>query len=279
MKDAILALSLCLCGITAAQEPPAPAAAPAQQESEAERDQQLLDSYAAQPTLENAARILGLASLDDENATYRMGFCSQLIRQHSAHLNELLEKAGGADYSSVFRLHICICCWLADTPESNKAAATWLKHDPIIEAWSRIKPDSPKPDFTRLEELSSSPMEAMALDMAWGAYDATRSRDILCSFIRCGTRTATPEKSRKLWMATDEQRAQAAKAPNGMDVVSMAAKWSVQSRAKADAAFAAEVQACLATMPADVQNRWKEPLPDYPQNESEYTPNPESNQP
>ena len=273
MKSAILALSLCLCGITAAQESPAPAA-PAEV-SEAERDQQLLDSYAAQPTLENAARILGLASLDDENATYRMGFCSQLIRQHSAHLNELLEKAGGADYSSAIRLHICICCWLADTPESNKAAATMLKYDPVIEAWSRIKPDSPKPDFTRLEELSSSPMEAMALDMAWGAYDATRSRDILRSFIRCGTRTAAPEKPRKLWMVTDEQRAQAAKAPNGVDVVSMAAKWSVQSRAKADAAFAAEVQACLSTMPADVQGRWKEPLPDYPQNESEYTPNPE----
>ena len=277
MKDAILALSLCLCGITAAQESPAPAAAPAEV-SEAERDQQLLDSYAAQPTLENAARILGLASLDDENATYRMGFCSQLIRQHSAHLNELLKKAGGAD-SPTIRLHICTCCWLADTPESNKAAATWLKYDPIIEAWSRIKPDSPKPDFTRLEELTSEPMEAMALDMAWGAYDATRSRDILSSFIRCGTRTAAPEKSRKLWMVTDEQRAQAAKAPDGLDVVSMAAKWSVLSRAKADAAFAAEVQACLSTMPADVQGRWKEPLPNYPQNESEYTPNPESSEP
>lgn len=275
MKSAILALSLCLCGITTSQEPPAPAAHA--EVSEAERDQQLLDSYAAQPTLENAARILGLASLDDENATYRMGFCSQLIRQHSARLNELLEKAGGADYSSVFRLHICICCWLADTPESNKAAATMLKHDPVIEAWSRIKPDSPKPDFTKLEELTSEPMEAMALDMAWGAYDATRSRDILCSFIRCGTRTAAPEKPRKLWMVTDEQRARAAKDRGGMDVVSMAAKWSVQSRAKADAAFAAEVRACLATMPADVQKRWKEPLPDYPQNESEYTPNPESN--
>ena len=276
MKGAILALSLCLCGITAAQEAPAPAA-PAQV-SEAESDQQLLDSYAAQPTLENAARILGLASLDDENGTYRMGFCSQLIRQHSAHLNELLEKAGGGN-SPTIRLHICVCCWLADTPESNKAAATWLKHDPILEAWSRIKPDSPKPDFTRLEELSSSPMEAMALDMAWGAYDATRSRDILSSFIRCGTRTAAPEKPRKLWMVTDEQRAHAPKAPNGLDIVSMSAKWSVLSRAKADTAFAAEVQACLVTMPADVQSRWKEPLPDYPQNNSEYTPNPESNEP
>ena len=276
MKGAILALSLCLCGITAAQETPAPAA-PAQV-SEAERDQQLLDSYAAQPTLENAARILGLTSLDDENGTYRMGFCSQLIRQHSAHLNELLEKAGGGD-SPAIRLHICVCCWLADTPESNRAAATWLKHDPILEAWSRIKPDSPKPDFTRLEELTSEPMEAMALDMAWGAYDAARSRDILSSFIRCGTRTAAPEKPRKLWMVTDEQRAHAPKAPNGLDIVSMSAKWSVLSRAKADAAFAAEVQACLVTMPADVQSRWKEPLPDYPQNESEYTPNPESNEP
>ncbi|MCQ2366612.1 MAG: hypothetical protein MJ056_05570 [Akkermansia sp.] len=277
MKGAILALSLCLCGITAAQESPAPAAAPAEV-SAAERDQQLLDSYAAQPTLENAARILGLASLDDENGTYRMGFCSQLIRQHSAHLNELLEKAGGGD-SPTIRLHICTCCWLADTPESNKAAATILKYDPIIEAWSRIKPGTPKPDFTKLEELTSEPMEAMALDMAWGAYDATRRRDILSSFIRCGTRTAAPEKPLKLWMVTDEQRARAAKAPNGIDVVSMAAKWSVQSRAKADAAFAAEVQACLSTMPADVQGRWKEPLPDYPQNESEYTPNPKSNQP
>ena len=277
MKGTILALSLCLCGITAAQESPAPATAPAEV-SEAERDQQLLDSYAAQPTLENAARILSLASLDDENGTYRIGFCSQLIRQHSAHLNELLEKAGGAD-SPTIRLHICTCCWLADTPESNKAAATILKYDPVIEAWSRIKPDSPKPDFTRLEELSSSPMEAMALDMAWGAYDATRSRDILCSFIRCGTRTAAPENPRKLWMVTDEQRVQAPKVPDGKDIVSMAAKWSVLSRAKADASFAAEVQACLSTMPEDVQTRWKEPLPDHPQNESEYTPNPESNKP
>lgn len=276
MKGAILALSLCLCGITAAQESPAPAA-PAEV-SEEQRDQQLLDSYATRPTLENAARILSLSTLNDENGTYRAGFCSQLIRQHSAHLNELLEKAGGGD-SPAIRMHICICCWLADTPESNQAAANMLKHDPIMEAWSRIKPDSPKPDFTKLEELSSSPMEAMALDMAWGAYDATRSRDILCSFIRCGTRTAAPEKPRKLWMVTEEQRAQAPKAPNGMDIVSMAAKWSVLSRAKADASFAAEVQACLSTMPEDVQTRWKEPLPDHPQNESEYTPNPESHKP
>lgn len=273
MKSAILALFLCLGGLAAAQDAPAPA-----EVSTAERDQQLLNTYAANPTLENAARILSLESLDDENATYRIGFCSQLIRQHSAHLGELLEKAGGAD-SPTIRLHICTCCWLADTPESNKAAATMMKYDPIIAAWSRIKPDSPKPDFTKLEELSSSPMEAMALDMAWGAYDATRSRDILCSFIRCGTRTAAPEKPRKLWMVTDEQRARAAKAADGRDTVSMAAKWSVLSRAKADATFAAELQACLSTMPADIQDRWKAPLPDDPINNSEYSPNPEPDQP
>ena len=273
MKSAILALFLCLGGLAAAQDAPAPA-----EVSTAERDQQLLNTYADHPTLENAARILSLESLDDENATYRMGFCSQLIRQHSAHLGELLEKAGGTD-SPAIRLHICICCWLANTPESNGTADTMMKYDPIIAAWSRIKPGSPKPDFTRLEELSTSPMEAMALDMAWGAYDATHSRDILCSFIRCGTRTAAPEKPAKLWMVPDEQREMAAKAADGRDTVSMAAKWSVLSRAKANAAFAAEVQACLSTMPADIQNRWKEPLPDHPKNKSEYTPNPEPAKP
>lgn len=277
MKDAILALFLCLGGIAAAQESPAPAA-PAEV-SAAERDQRLLDTYAAQPTLENAARILSLTSLDDENGTYRMGFCSQLIRQHSAHLGELLEKAGGGDSPTIIRLHICVCCWLADTPESNAAAATMMKYDPIIEAWSRIKRDTPKPDFTKLEELSSCPMEAMALDMAWGAYDATRSRAILCSFIRCGTRTAAPQKPAKLWMVTDEQREQANQSANGPDRVSMAAKWSVLSRAKADATFAAELQACLSTMPADIQDRWKAPLPDDPINNSEYSPNPEPDQP
>ena len=271
MKSVLLAFAFGLCSITAAQD--APATPPAEQA--AENDQKLLDGYSANPTLENAARILALASLNEENATYRQGFCSQLVRQHSAHLGELLEKLAGAN-SPALRLHICICCWLADTPESNAHADATLEYDPVIAAWSSIKPASPKPDFTKLEELSASPVEAMALDMAWGAYDATRSREILCSFIRCGARTGAPEKPFKLWFVTDEQRAAVASQAKAPDVVSMAAKWSVLSRAKADPVFAAEVQACLSTMPGDVQKRWQEPLPDHPQNKSEYTPNPES---
>lgn len=267
---AIVAASM-LLPLNAQTPAPAAPAAPAAAPSTAESDQALLESYAANPTLENAARILSLSSLNAENATYREGFCSQLIRQHSAHLRELLEKVGMP--GPPIRMLICTSCWLADTPESNAEAATTLKYDPIIAAFTRIKPQSQKPDFTKLENLSSSPVEAMALDMAWGAYDATRSRDILCSFIRCGTRKAAPENPYKLWFVSDEDRKEAERA-DAMDVVSMAAKWSVLSRAKADAAFAAEVQACLSTLPADVQARWKEPLPDTPRNKSQYTPNP-----
>lgn len=248
------------------------AAAPAAAPADTVNDQDLLDTYAGNPTLENAARILALESVDTENATYRQGFCSQLIRQHSARLGELLQKADSL-HSPAVRLLTCISLWLADTPESNKEAATTLEYDPIIAAYSRITPQSRKPNFTKLEELSASPAEAMALDMAWGAYDATRSRDILCSFIRCATRSAAPEKPYKLWFVTDGQR-QKMERGDAMDIVSMAAKWSVQSRAKANPAFAAELQACLSTLPADIQARWKEPLPGHIKNNSEYTPNP-----
>lgn len=50
----------------------------------------------------------------------------------------------------------------------------------------------------------------------------------------------------------------------------MAAKWSILSRAKQDEEFAAEVEACLQEMPADVQERFRAPLPQYGPNERDY---------
>lgn len=231
-------------------------------------------AYPEQPTLENASHLLGNLPLNDENATYMQGFCSQLIRQHSEHLQQLLAEAG-AKHSAALRLLICIGCWLADTEESHRMAALTLEYDPIMAAWSKINPASEKPDFTKLENLSDSPMEAMGLDMAWGAYDATHSRDILCSFLRCATRSSAPEQPFKLWFIPEEAREEVADSAAGKDPVAMAAKWSVISRAKAAPDFAAELQACLETLPEELRLRWAEPLPDSPMNASEYSPNPE----
>lgn len=231
-------------------------------------------AYPEQPTLENASHLLGSLPLNEENDTYMQGFCSQLIRQHSEHLQQLLAEAD-EKHSAAFRLLICISCWLADTEESNRIAALTLEYDPIMVAWSKIKPVSEKPDFTKLENLSSCPWEAMCLDMAWGAYDATRSRDILCSFLRCATRSSAPAQPFKLWFIPEEAREDVADSAAGKDPVAMAAKWSVSSRAKADPDFAAELQACLETLPEELRLRWAEPLPDSPMNEREYSPNPE----
>lgn len=231
-------------------------------------------AYPEQPTVENASRLLGSLPLNEENATYMQGFCSQLIRQHSNHLQQLLEEAD-AKHSAALRLLICISCWLADTEESNRMTALTLEYDPIMAAWSKIKPTSEKPDFTKLENLSSCPLEAMCLDMAWGAYDATRSRDILCSFLRCATRSSAPEQPFKLWFIPEEAREEVAEGRSGQDRVAMAAKWSVTSRAQNDPDFASELQACLETLPEAVRARWAEPLPDSPMNEHEYSPNPE----
>lgn len=230
-------------------------------------------AYPEQPTLENASRLLGSLPVNEETATYMQGFCSQLIRQHSVHLQQLLEESC-AECSPSGRLLICISCWLADTEESNRMAELIMEYDPLVAAWSKIKPASEKPDFTKLENLSDSPMEAMGLDMAWGAYDATRSRDILCSFLRCATRSSAPEQPFKLWFIPEEVREEVADSVAGKDPVAMAAKWSVTSRAKADPAFAAELQACLETLPEELRLRWAEPLPDSPMNEREYSPNP-----
>ncbi len=230
-------------------------------------------AYPEQPTLENASRLLGSLPLNEENATYMQGFCSQLIRQHSNQLQQLLTEAD-AKHSAALRLLICISCWLADTEESNRMTALTLEYDPIMAAWSKIKPASEKPDFTKLENLSSCPLEAMCLDMAWGAYDATHSRDILCSFLRCATRSSAPEQPFKLWFIPEEAREEVADSAAGKDPVAMAAKWSVTSRAQNDPDFAAELQASLETLPEALRLRWAEPLPDSPMNEREYSPNP-----
>lgn len=241
------------------------------QEDEAVWDE--MAAYPEQPTLENASHLLGSLPVNEETATYMQGFCSQLIRQHNGRLQQLLEEAD-AKHSAALRLLICISCWLADTEESNRMAELTLEYDPIMAAWSKIKPASEKPDFTKLENLSDSPLEAMCLDMAWGAYDATHSRDILCSFLRCATRSSAPEQPFKLWFIPEEAREEVADSAAGKDPVAMAAKWSVTSRAKADPVFAAELQACLETLPEALRLRWAEPLPDSPMNEREYSPNP-----
>ena len=240
-----------------------------------EAQQAAMDSYHETPTLEKAAEIVGFP-VSDENLTYRMGFYSQLYRQHALWADQLAAAAAKAPGGYNTRFAHCAAEWLSGDDACVRDAMQQLEYDPIMRAYMGIDQDTPRPDFTRLEDLDAGVEESNLLDMAWGAYDATRDKAILLSFIRCAARTGAPEKdAMRFWpLRKDEDRAPMPPEMAQMDVVAMAAKWSVKSRAEQDAAFAAVVQECLSTLPEDVRARFNEPLRPNPRNSSSYTPNP-----
>ena len=240
-----------------------------------EDQQAIMNDYCETPTLENAARILSFP-VSSENLTYRMGYYSQLYRQHASRRDELVAKAGIAPGYTA-RFACCAAEWLSGDAACVDDALLQMEYDPIMKSALRIRKNTPRPDFTRLEDLDAGVEETNLLDMAWGAYDATRDRAILLSFIRCAARPAPPEKDAvRFWMNRDDAtRRPMPPEMKQLDVVAMAAKWSVNSRAEYDAAFAARVQECLSSLPEDVQARFNEPLRPHPGNKSDYTPNPQ----
>lgn len=240
-----------------------------------ETQQEIMDRYCETPTLENAARILSFP-VSNENLTYRMGYYSQLYRQHASRRDALVAAAGLAPGYAA-RLARCAAEWLSGDAVCVDDALLQLEYDPIMKSALRIGKNTPRPDFARLEDLEAGIEETQLLDMAWGAYDATRDSAILLSLIRCAARTAPPEKDAvRFWMnREDKRRLPMTPEMKQLDVVAMAAKWSVRSRAAHDAAFAARVQECLSSLPDAVQARFNEPLRPTPGNKSNYTPNPQ----
>lgn len=248
--------------------------------SEAQRipsiaDQQAaMDRYCEAPSLEKAAEILSFP-VSNNNFTYRVGFYAQLYRQYAGQRDALIAAVGLAP-GYLSRFAHCAAEWLSGDPACAEDAFLQLEYDPIMQGALRIRKNTPRPDLTRLEDLEAGIEETQLLDTAWGAYDATRDRAILCSFIRCAARTAPPADGAVRYWANTDDRSRHPIPPHlaNLDLVAMAAKWSVNSRAASDAAFAAEVKECLQTLPDDVQKRFLEPLEPNPNNSSTYTPNP-----
>ena len=242
--------------------------------------------YAGDPSFENASMLLSLVPTP-KNMMYRAGFFSRVLQQHEGRLHELLEKAEkepnypllGPSLSQgnqwIHRYMLCIAEWLANTEESNKEAFEALDYDPTMKGYLRISPTTERPDFTHLEALENGPEEAIVLDMAWGAYDATRDSKILASFLLCASRETPPQQGVRFWGKQDDRdRSDTSMLKERhFDLPAMAAKWSLQSRAEQDADFATLVDQLLKTLPPDAQERYKKPLPKLDSGESQYDPN------
>ena len=242
--------------------------------------------YVEAPSFENASMLLSLIPTP-KNMMYRAGFFSRVLQQHGGRIRELLESAEkepnypllgpslsqGNQWSH--RYMLCIAEWLADTKESNKEAFEALDHDPTMKGYLRIGPTTERPDFTHLEALENGAEEATLLDMAWGAYDATRDPKILASFLRCASRKTPPQQGVRFWRKqNDRERADASMLKERhFDLPAMAAKWSLQSRAEQDADFARRVNKLLKTLAPDAQERYKKPLPELDSGASQYDPN------
>lgn len=231
--------------------------------------QKVMEHYHEEPTLEYATEILNFGT-DPENMTYRMGFASQLLRRYSAELPRLLAGIKNSEKSTSYML--AAGEWLADTPECSEDLDKRLKEDEDIKRILRITENSLRPDFTKLELLDGGVEETHILDMAWGAYDATRQPEILQSFIRCAARSGPPEEPVRLWSHTLERQRTKVPAELG-DLVSMAAKWSLISRARENEEFSGLVQEYLKTLPAEQQENFRKPLPQR-NGDMRYSPNP-----
>lgn len=200
------------------------------------------------------------------NMTWRSGYISVFLKAYPQHQALLLSRTGKLNMHG--RRMVVLALWMADTEEARAELEELRTYDPLATAGLHGKQ---KPDFTRLETLYNGVEEANILDTAWGVYDASKDREVLASFIRCATRTAPPEEGAyEYWAIPTAGRSPIPPEAGDVDIIAMAAKWSILSRAKQDEEFAAEVEACLQEMPADVQERFRAPLPQYGPNERDY---------
>ena len=196
------------------------------------------------------------------NFTWRAGAISRFLKEHSAHLQEILNRATPRNYAE--RNVLALALWLANTPEATAQLETMAEYNPLLGAeppiGAGISMNARRPDMTRLEQLYNGVEEANVLDMAWGVYDVTRDEEILASFIRCSARLSAPvEGAYEYWCIPAEGRRPFPSHAVGMDIVAMAAKWSILSRSAQDESFAGELERVLLLQAPDVQNLFREP--------------------
>lgn len=220
---------------------------------------------AAPEHLQNLAKVIG-QNPTPYNMTWRAGYISAFLKAYPQHQSLLLSQTGM--HGPLGRRMIALALWLADTEESRAELDLLHSYDPLAAAGLTNKK---APDFTKLETLYNGVDEANVLDIAWGVYDAGHDREVLASFIRCAARSTPPQTNAyEYWDIPPIGRTPIPPAAGDADIVAMAAKWSILSRAEQDPEFAAEVEACLQELPADIQQRFRAPLPQYGPNESAY---------
>lgn len=208
------------------------------------------------------------------NFTWRAGAISRYLRDHTQHLQALLSRVTLRNYAE--RNVVALALWLADTPEATELLKLYAEYNPLLSApplmGAAVSLEAPRPDVTQLEKLYNGVEESNVLDIAWGMYDVTGDEQILGSFIRCAARRSAPSEGAYVyWCISPNGRQQPPSGAEGLDIVAMAAKWSVQSRAEQDASFAAEVERVLLLQSPEVQAGFREPLPNHEQNKRRYS--------
>lgn len=228
---------------------------------------------ASSAELTDAIEFINLPT-NEYNFTWRAGAISRFLRMHTKHMRELLGRATLRNY--VERNVVALALWLSDTPEATELLKLQAEYNPLLSAappiGAGVSLDAPRPDVTHLENLYNGVEEANVLDIAWGMYDVSGDEEILGSFIRCAARRSAPtEGAYVYWCIPKKGRQPFPGGAEGLDIVAMAAKWSVLSRAEQKAAFAAEVERVLLLQSPEVQAGFREPLPDFEQNKSRYS--------
>lgn len=194
------------------------------------QQQQQFDTYADKP---DTSKIDGMLRLGAGGGMmyYRIGFFSEIFRKHPEKLAAW--RAIGESMPGMDRIMVMTALRIADTPQSKKELAEYAKNDPLF-----ADPDEDDlPPLKALEELEQDPEEAAYLDMAWGAYDASRDPEYLKAFVRCAVRNTPGDES---------------------DRVQQAARWSVKQRAAQNPAIRKIVDDYVKTLTPEQQKTLQE---------------------
>lgn len=177
---------------------------------------------------ETASALLDLRDnkyLDD----YRLGFFAELFRAHP----EYPARWKRIDNSQHFGNMMASALWWANTPECRALYKT-LRKD---------KGNQPDVELTRIDLSRTYPAEPFAdeypeivnLDLAWGAFDATRDPSFLNGIILCALRKPTTEEP---------------------DLMKLAALWSILLRAANDENISQELSRCLVRLSPEQQKEY-----------------------
>lgn len=194
------------------------------------QQQQQFDTYADKP---DPSKIDGMLRLGAGSGMmyYRIGFFSEIFRKHPDKLAAW--RAIGEGMPGMDRIMVMTALRIADTPQAKKELAEYAKYDPLFANPS----EESLPPLKALEKLEQEPEEAAYLDMAWGAYDASRNPEYLKAFVRCAVRNAPGDES---------------------DRVQQAARWSVKQRAAQTPAIRKIVDDYVKTLTPEQQKTFNE---------------------